>query len=200
MQEDLLEIARLFLPKYLTPEQHAEMFTELSKFPHLDQFFLPPGRISESMLQGDGWQGFVYIDFDTCVGQPTTGLVLSNSCDIDPANKPPDLTNVLFSPLISVSRYEKMLRTAGSTDDQVANVLGNIRKQRVTDMFHLPSKPYGPEESIALLGHVHSHPLDRFLRTEKSLVFRLSQSAFWCLLIKLSIHFCRAQEGVARFA
>jgi hypothetical protein len=196
--EDLFEDFRTFLPKYLTPSDKRELFDALSSYPNLPYHYLSPGDVQEELLQGDGWRGFVLINFHTLEKKNVSGVILSNSCDIDIRNS--RASRVLFCPLVSLRRYEDALREGGLSDDQIRNTLQDIRAQHVTYIYYLPKEQYGPEESVLVLDDVHSHPLADFLAQERSILFRLSQAAFYVLLIKLSIHFTRSQEGVRRFA
>jgi hypothetical protein len=93
-----------------------------------------------------------------------------------------------------------MLIAAGESEEQVTSVVDTIRRQRVTSIFHLPERTYGPEESMVRLDDVHVHPSVDFLRRNRKRIFRLDQFSFYLLLLKLSIHFCRSYEGVSRFA
>jgi hypothetical protein len=197
---DIEELARTYLPKYLTPKQQNELWAELRDFPSIGSFYLPPDATSEQALQGDGWRGLVVVRFETGEQRSVTGLILSNSCDIAPENQRALPTNVVFAPLVALDRYVDRLIAAGQTTEQVASLLDTIRRQEVTSLFYLPALSYGPPESVAFLDDVHSHPAPHFFGTTRARVFRLSMVAFWVLLLKLSIHFCRFQEGVPRFA
>lgn len=198
---DLTELARLYLPKYLTPKQQEDLYADLRAFPQFSSFYLAPeADTGHDVLQGDGWRGLIVLRFETGERRPITGLVLSNSCDMSPANPRPLPTNVVFAPLVALDRYVDRLRGAGQTEEQVTSVLDAIRKQEVTDLFYLPGLPYGPPESVAFLDDVHSHPAADFFGATRSRVFRLSMPFFWVLLLKLSIHFCRFNEKVQRFA
>ncbi len=196
---DLAELARVYLPKYLTPKQKEELWAELRAFPSLSSFYLAPDA-DEHTLQGDGWRGLIVVGFETGERRPVTGLILSNSCDIAPANARALPTNVVFAPLVALDRYVERLRGAGQTAEQVTSMLDAIRRQEVTSLFYLPALPYGPPESVAYLDDVHSHPASDFFSATRTRVFRLSMPAFYVLMLKLSIHFCRFQEGVQRFA
>lgn len=198
MSNDIFELIRLFLPKWLTPEQQRELFSDLKAFPHNQDIYLAPQATTEELLQGDCWKGFVAIDFKTRDAQRVTGLVLSNSCDIDVANKHMMPPSILFSPLISMSRFAELLEKSGKTPEQVKNSLDGIRSQQVTDIIYLPQALYGAAESLVVLSDIHSHPLSDFLSTNRSRVFRLNQYGFYVLLLKLSIHFSRFQENVTR--
>ena len=198
MTDELYEQIKLFLPKYLTPAEQNELFTELSKFPENPSMYLPDGVLSDDLLQGDGWRGFVAINFRSLERKVVSGIVLSNSCDIDITNKRALPTSVLFAPLIPLARYEQLLLGTGKTPEQVAGVLSAVRRQHVTSILYLPSAPHGPSESLVLLDDIHNHPLNDFIETSRTQLFRLNQYGFYILLIKLSIHFSRFQEGVKR--
>jgi hypothetical protein len=196
---DFFEQIKLSLPKYLTPKQKEDLFSELSKFPENYAFYLSNAAWAEQLLQGDGWRGFVAINFTTGEQKTVSGVIVSNSCDIAPDNVRDLPANVLFSPLIELSRYADQLRAVGKSAEQIASLLEAIRKQRVTSMFYLPEHPGICRESIILLHDIHAHPLPNFLGTERTCLFTLNQFAFYLFLIKLSIHFARFQEGVQRF-
>jgi hypothetical protein len=200
MAEDALDLARLYLPKYLTPSQKDELYAELRNFPSVSSFYLPPGGPDHELLQGDIWRGFVVVNFATGERRGVSGLLISNSCDVAPDNRrflPP---NAVFSPVIRLERYVEFLSAAGVTQAQIDSTLASVRKQLVSNVFYLPEAPYGPPESIVLFDDIHSHPLPDFIAAERTRQCRLNQVGFYILLLKLSIHFCRFQEGVARFA
>lgn len=195
---DIFEQAKLYLPKYLTSTQQRELFEQLREFPRIREFYLdkPP---EQTLLQGDGWRGFVVLDFFTSERKVISGVILSNSCDISPENLQMLPGRVLFSPLIRLSKYRRLLRDAGRSDEQIEGKLASIRKQEVTSIFWLPELPGTFEESMILLDDIHTHPLDDFVQRDRSRIFTLSQVGFYVLLLKLSIHFSRFQEGVQRY-
>ena len=197
MADELFDQAKLYLPKYLTPSAVKELFDELRLFPDNPKFYWH-GTPSADLLQGDGWKGLVAIDFRTLEKKTVSGVIFSNSCDIDVSNPRGREMNVLFAPLIRLSRYDRLLAESGRSPEQIADTLTSIRKQKVTYVFHLPHIPGVMEESIVLLDDIHAHPLSDFLSCERSRVFTLTQYAFYVFLLKLSIHFSRFQEGLAR--
>lgn len=195
---ELFEDIRRYLPKYLSPRDSSELFAQLASFPKTrSPFYLQNAALPEEPLQGDGWRGFVAIDFRTAERKELSGVVISNSCDIDPANRRDRAVNILFSPLIELSRYVTLLRQI-KTEAQITNALTAIRDQKVTSIFHLPEGAWGPE-GIVLLDTIHAHPLDDFLARDRTRLFRLSMYAFYIFVMKLSIHFMRMQEDVRRF-
>lgn len=196
---DIFEQAKPFLPKYLTPEQTKDLYSELSRFPAVKGFYLSGTTSDAQLLQGDGWRGFVAINFHTGDRKTISGVILSNSCDISAENERYHPVHVLFAPLIDLQRFAARLSSTGKTPEQVETILTSIRQQRVTSMFYLPSGPEPLEESIILLDDIHAHPLEHFMTQERQSLFTLSQHAFYIFLIKLSIHFCRFNEKVQRF-
>ena len=199
MLDELFDQFKNFLPKYLTPSQKKELFDALSSYPDLPYHYLPPSSLDEDLLQGDGWRGFLLVNFITLEKKVVSGVILSNSCDIDPRHRRATPRSVLFAPLVSLERYGEAMHQGGLSAERIGNALREIRAQHVTYIYYLPAGQYGPKESIILLDDIHSEPLPHFLAEDRGLLFRLSQAAFYILLIKLSIHFCRAQEGVRRF-
>lgn len=199
MTSDVFEQIKLFLPKYLTPAQAKELYTELAAFPEFKQFYLCGSALADELLQGDGWAGLVAINFYSREEKIVNGLVLSNSCDVSLENPRKTPVNLLFAPIISLSRFVERLQSAGQSLMQIENQLTAIRSQRTTSVFFLPKAEGVIEESVVLLDNIHAEPLDYFQNNYKRPLFTLSQHAFYIFIIKLSIHFCRFQEGVQRF-
>jgi hypothetical protein len=197
--EEIFEQVSLFLPKYLTPSQKQDLYSEMLKFPETTQFYLDRPDLSNQLLQGDGWQGFIAINFHTCQKKVVSGVILSNSCDVSTDNSRSLPVNILFAPLVSLSQYQKLLLVNGKSLAQVDSQFNEIRHQKVTSIFYLPRLSEVIEESIILLDDIHVHPLKNFLEVNHRPIFKLNQFAFYLFLIKLSIHFCRFQEGIQRF-
>jgi len=196
MSENFFEQIKLFLPKYLTPSEQRELYESLNRHPEaVDNFYLTPD-FSSDFLQGDSWIGFVTINFETLEKKTVSGVIVSNSCDIDPRNNH-FKRNILFSPLIKLSNYIRLLETSGRTDTD--NIALSIKKQHVTNIFYLPKYGDSIDECIILLDNIYQHPLSDFITREKTKIITLSQYAFYIFLIKLSIHFSRFQENVNRF-
>jgi len=199
-ESDIFEQIKLYLPKYLTPTQTEDLYEELKKFPDFTTYYWDSDEFREQLLQGDGWRGFVVIDFGTGDRKSVSGMIVSNSCDIAMENARYYPVNILFAPLIKLEGYLDRLREAGRTNTQIESVAGNIRKQRCTNIFYLPGCPGSLQESMILLDDIHAHPLQDFLGRERLSLFTLSQPAFYIFLLKLSIHLCRFREDVRRFS
>lgn len=196
---DLSDLARVYLPKYLTPKEARDLWVELEQYPDkIGSFYEPPDQQDARALQGDGWRGLVVVQFDTLKRRAIRGLIISNSCDFAPDNERYIPANVVFCPLLDLNRFAERLRAAGQEQRSIDQTLTAIRQQQVTSMFHLPEAAYGPEESVAFFDDIHTQPAASFFEAERTRLFRLSMKAFYVLLLKLSIHFCRFNERVPR--
>lgn len=138
-QSSLLEELRVFLPKFLSEAEHHQLVDELGTFPTASAFYLPHEMKEPQILQADGWRGFLIADIQSGERKHVSGVVLSNSCDIDLSNKRTLLPRVIFSPLISVAAYRARLSSSGMADHRIEDQLRAIREQTVTNIFHLPS-------------------------------------------------------------
>src|SRR5262249_8397784 len=119
---------------------------------------------------------------------------------ISPENKREFPPRIVFAPLVSLDAYANLLRNSGAVPPEVIeNKITSIRKQQVTSLFFVPGGANLQGDHIALLDDLHSLPLKIFLdEQEKSKLFTLGQMGFYLFLLKLSIHFCRFREGIAR--
>ncbi len=194
-----LEEIAAFLPQWLSNEQKGSLFRELEKVPVGFKFYDGTEQFRDEFLQGDGWSGFVAIDFETLQRQQVSGVIISNSCDIDPNNREDHERNILFAPLLSLARFRNCLIEGGIAVQTVDQKMDLIRQQRITDIFYLPQQPGTQEELIILLDDIHRHPLANFLARDRAKLFTLTQTAFYVFLIKISIHFHRVKEGVVRW-
>lgn len=200
MAEINLEDIAVYLPKYLSPTEQKGLYEELKKFPNDSfKFYDETGKFDHELLQGDSWRGLMAINFQTLEKKAISGVVISNSCDVDINNRRAFSPNILFAPLIKLSDFKNLLEANGDSKEIVAAKVLNIKKQFNTSSFYMPECPGKTEESIILLDDIHRHPLSDFKLTEKSKIFTLTQAAFYLFLIKLSIHFHRVQEGVHRY-
>lgn len=156
----------------------------------------------DSLLQGDIYDGV------PCVTRKggelkISGrrvLLLSNSCDASPDNPrhiPLDLT---IAPLLRLDRYGQMLLDKGVSQGAVDDITSAIRKQEKTNLIYIPAGAKVDCEMVALLDRVQSLTITDFLAAAPSRLAVLTQRGFWVLLVKLSMHFLRPHEGVARTA
>ena len=79
------------IPYYLAEVDQKSLVAELKAFTvgKTPSYFLSDyyNVFKLDLLQEDGWQGFQLFLFDSGERRLVRGVVLSNSCDIDPTNK-----------------------------------------------------------------------------------------------------------------
>ena len=191
------------IPYYLTAEDQRVLIDELRAIsqggradyilsPHQDSF-------KRTMLQGDGWRGFQLFLFDSGERHFIKGLVLSNSCDVDPGNSRDIPTRVIFAPLVRLSAYENLLRLSGVEEQRLGDKVAAIQAQKTTDMFFIPAGGALNEDYVVCFDDVHSMPMAAHAQAkDREKLFTLSNTGFYMLVLKLSVHFCRLQENVNR--
>ncbi|MDD5474891.1 MAG: hypothetical protein PHU03_00075 [Syntrophales bacterium] len=186
-----------YIPYYLTQEQKNNLIRALEGFP--DNFMYYTRLYPDEILQGDGWNSFELIEYSSRTLCNVRGIILSNSCDIDPDNERDLPVNIVFAPIIPLSSYIEVLENSGISRTEIDSKLDAIRKQHVYTLFYLPQGMGLDDEYIALLDDIHSMPLAVFLeKSEKIKLFTLSTSGFYLFLLKLSIRFCRFREEISR--
>ena len=194
------EDLRTGLPAYLTAADQVALTKGLRDFMQSQRLsgFYYATRDPEP-LQGDVWGRVDVFKFETGERKRVRAMVVSNSCDISAGNArylPPRLTVATVVPLAS---YEQLLLTNGLTRQRVSDHLQQVRAQMVTQLFYLPPGGAMQTEHVALLQDLHSLPLEAMAaQPPKPRLASLSQFAFYLLLFKLSVHFCRFLEGVDR--
>lgn len=190
------------IPYYLSFDDKKALTTELDNLVKggTAQFVLDPHNphYLGGMVQGDGWRGFSMLtESDTKTS--VRGLVLSNSCDIDPNNKRDTPSRVVFAPLIKLNKYERILRDNGVDESRISAKITSIKAQHTTNLFYIPRGPAQPEEYIVPLDDVHSMTIAAHLRSQdREKLFMLNMTGFYMLLLKISIHFCRFHENMNR--
>jgi hypothetical protein len=189
------------IPPYLTLEQKGALASALSRFPNEKEYYLSDLYNGE-MLQGDCWTNLQVFQFDTGDKKKVPGIILSNSCDISPENRREMPPNVVFSPVIKLSKYATLLENSGVEPAKVRAKIEAIRKQAVTTIFYLPDAVGGlGDEYIAILDNVHTIPSAAIKISEDNKKgFTLNTLGFYMFIFKLSINFCRLRENVARAA
>ncbi len=194
------ETIRDQIPFYLTQPQKQSLAAGLREFEQsstISSFSIT--QYADETLQGDGWSKFQIFNFDTGIRRNVKGMVISNSCDIDPGNRRDTPSKITFVPLIPLGKLEQLWLENGFRAERLSQKLNDIRAQRVTDFFYIPQTGQLEEESVAILHDAHTMPLDALLdTTQRKKLFTLSQVAFYLLLFKLSVHFCRMHENVSR--
>jgi len=192
-----------YLPKYLSTESQKELFDDIRKFiegNNLSKIFTRILENENIIYQGDGLKGFKFYSFEKNELKVGPGLVLSNTCDLSLDNKRYMPTQILYAPIIAVSRYINILTENGISQEQINSHLKSIREQEITSIFYIPPVEGRIDESMVFLDRISN--MRNSLATTKELlserIFTLSNFGFYLFLLKLSIHFTRIREGVDR--
>jgi len=185
------------IPYYLTMPQKQGLLKALQDFPSNTNYYL--NGYENSLLQGDGWTKLQMRTFETGAKESILGIILSNSCDMSPDNKrsmPPQIT---FAPLVPLRAYTSLLEQSGIDAGSINDKMTSIKDQRVTSVFFLPAGSGLQEDHIALLDMLYTMPAKVFeSESAKSKTFTLSLVGFYLFIFKLSVHFCRFGENLAR--
>ena len=82
---------------------------------------------------------------------------------------------------------------------QIDEKLAAIRVQKTNNLFFLPSGGPLVDDHVVRLDDAHSMPVAvHNAARDRGKLFTLSNTGFYMLALKLSIHFCRLQEKVNR--
>jgi len=197
---EVLEDFKQYLPTYLSAEGSAALFAQLKDFPRNIDSRLYTSRLlgEKNLFQGDGVKEMPVTNLPDSKIKPSRVMIISNTCDIDPANPRVVPGRVMYCPIIHFNRFENAIRSgAPSTPTEFFD---DIRRQRVSSMFYLPSiEPLGGE-GIVLLDQTNNCDA-AVIRQEEipaQRIFTLSDYGFYLFLFKLSIHLTRIREGIAR--
>ncbi len=191
------------IPYYLTAEDRRVLVDELKVISQggTAEYLLSTHHDSfgEAMLQGDGWRGFMLFSFNSGEARSVRGLILSNSCDIDPSN-PRDLpARVTFAPLVKLAAYVDLLRKSGISQERIEAKIKAIKSQKTTNVFYIPAGNFLSEDYVVRFDEIHSMPVAAHSdNSDRQKLFTLSNTGFYMLVLKLSIHFCRFQEKLNR--
>ena len=201
------EEIKKYLPQHLSSSAQNELFKDLNGFPHnIDQrIYSSELAKQKNIFQGDGITELLYINFpDTNIGE-VPGIILSNTCDIDPANKRFMALRMVYTPIFNLAKYEQSLITIHVESGQksiqaIKSHISDIKKQYISHIFYLPKGGKLKNDSILFFDRINNCPSD--LIDSKSIpdkrIFTLSNYGFYLFLFKLSVHFTRIRDGVSR--
>jgi len=203
MSSWVVENIDLFLPRYLTNTTASALIDSLRQFPdNIDQrLYLGSIATDLPVLQGDGIRGLMVCHVPAQRFYEAPCVVLSNSCDIDPANERHTPVNVCYAPILRLDKYHHELVERYS-HAKAASVVESIRKQHITQYFYLPRGLGLDYEGLVSLDQLCSAPSTPEFHSQMKArrLFTLSQYGFYLFLFKLSVHFTRMGEGLDRDA
>jgi len=187
------------IPFYLTQEEKVGLVTVLKNWPNPMDYYIQ--RYPNEVLQGDAWTKLPIRSFSTGELGRVDGIVLSNSCSVDPENNRDRPQKITMAPLVNFDAYKKFLEKSGADAEQLAAKVKAIKEQRIHNVFYLPAAGEIETDKIAFLDDLHSFPanqLDPRPSSNNSKLVTLSMVGFYLFVFKLSIHFCRLHENVER--
>jgi len=191
-----------YLPKYLSAQKQKDLYEQLRDFPHnVHKIYGRDTSFKEGILQSDIVKAIPFYNLPDTNHKNTTVMVVSNSCDIDPANKRPTTPKISYVPIIRLNKFVELLKNNSIDEKRIQSTVESIKKQEKTNMFYLPKGQYMQEESIALFENIISINRDKFFSLamqSESKIATLGNYGFYMFLLKLSIHFTRIQEAVDR--
>lgn len=192
------------IPYYLTEENRQGFIKELESLIRSGgtNIFLSNHHhdSKDFLLQGDGWRGFEFFLFEEGKKLSVKGIVISNSCDTHPDNPRDIPTRVIFAPLVRLSAFRTLLVQSGIDREQVENKIQAIKSQKTSNIFFIAAGNKLEEDYIVRLDDIHSMPVTRHQEhPERERIFTLNMSGFYLFVFKLSVHFCRLQEGITRW-
>lgn len=201
MTSEILDDVKIYLPKYLSEEQQAKLFDELSAFPeNVDgRFYTSFLKDEEILFQGDGFKEVSYPDYENQKFRTVKGFLVSNTCDSNLGNTRMFTPYISVAPIFSLQKWQDVL-LSNFPEASVQSHVDAIRRQRVSQFFYLPVNGAGTEEMFVRFDCVFSIPAGQELEQSllKGRLFTLSNYGFYMLLVKLGIHLTRIQERVDR--
>ena len=199
-----LEDLRIYLPKYLSAESEKSLHAEIKSFlanSWPNKYYTSRLQHENIVFQGDAIQDLPFTNHPDSTERLTTCMVISNTCDIDLANKRPLPTLVSYCPIIKLSKYKSLLSAQSAADSKsIDDHIDAIKRQENTSIFFLPSAGSISEDSIVLFDRPTHYPNNFINRQEleKQRLFTLSDFGAYLLLLKLSVHFTRIKDKVDR--
>lgn len=200
---ELVNDISLYLPRFLSDEKREYLKQELKAFSDgCDSGKYYTNRLKDSgyLFQGDIISDVPYLNFPNLTIKPIKALILSNTCDMDINNSRPNPTRIMYAPLLSLNNYQKSLVAKGIQKQSIDSHISSIKDQLVSQILYLPNVPFTDDDAIVLFDQTISCPLDEktITRFIGNRLTTLNNFGFYLLLLKLSYHFTRVQDGVDR--
>lgn len=200
---NLLDNIRLYLPKYLSEESTKILLQNIGGFPNNISHSLYTKNLNADIIfQGDALLSMPIINLPETEIKSAPALILSNTCDIDLANKRPIASQICYTPIFQLNKYIEMLKRNNkySKKEYLSQHLEKLKKQYITQMIYLPIGVGLNYEGVVFLDRIVNCQNNHILRNDLSekRLFSLSNYGYYLLLTKLSIHFSRLQEKIDR--
>lgn len=194
-----------YLPQYLSDTSKDALLKELKNYPNYKNIYSDKKDLEKKILQGDGFSQLPFIELPQITEKQINGIILSNSCDIDPSNCRLHNINVVYAPIISLEKYRTLLikehvDTQKKTLADIESHIRVIKSQKLTNVLYLQPSKLLNFDSIVFFDRCMSAP-PKDLISENNLnnkLFTLNNFGFYLFLFKLSYHSTRIKENVDR--
>ena len=137
-----LDDLRVYLPKYLSAENYDQLISQLRDFPaNIDKRMFTIGLEPNIIYQGDALKDMPVVNIenlDLGVKQRPC-MIVSNTCDMDLNNTRMYPTTMLYTPIVQLNNYIKVLSQYGASEEKIKNHISDVKAQKVSSMFYLPS-------------------------------------------------------------
>jgi len=191
-----------YLPNYLNTKEQKALFDELNEFPDNIDTRLYSNKLDDNIIyQGDGLKDLPIVDLTNIEKgiKLQKCIILSNTCDMDIANKRNFTPSIIYAPIIALSNYRRYLEKNKIDKEKIKSHIVSIKKQFITQILFLPANNT-IEDSLVFLDRIQNIDYRYISRKtlEERRLFTLSNYGFYLFIYKLSIHFLRIQERVHR--
>lgn len=202
-----LEDIKRYLPKYLSAAAQVELFDELKHFPgNIDQrLYTTSLKEASNIFQGDGIRDLLFVNLPAKEINPAPGIIISNTCDIDPGHKRLMPMRIVYAPIFNLEKYKLALfkdhvQTGSRSGESIESHINEITKQRISHIFYLPKTEGLENDSLVFFDRLNNCPSDFFQgeQVQNKRIFILSDYGYYLFLFKLSVHFTRIREGISR--
>jgi hypothetical protein len=195
------EEIKKYLPKYLSDSSTKELLKSLGSFPDNIQSSLYTTELANQkvIFQGDGLLGMTTINLpDPTIGQ-VPALIFSNTCDIDLSNERAYPSQICYAPILKLNSFLGLVEKKKGKG-YAKEFIDKVKKQYITQIVYLPIGGGLTYEGIVFLDRINNFPNNLVSRQNlrENRLFSLSNYGLYLLLLKLSIHFSRIQEGIDR--
>ena len=191
-----------FLPKCLSEKSASDLLQDLVKFPEGfdSRVFSFTGEADCGVLyQGDGLSNFDFVFLPDTIKIQGKGIILSNTCDLDLDNNKATQRVIVYAPIFNLKKWQERLSNEKGPIF-AEQFVRKIRRQEIAQLFYLPHSTKTKEEAFVDLAQINHCARETVTENQikEDRLFSLNNTGFYVLLFKISVFYCRLQEGIDR--
>lgn len=202
------------IPSYLLEESKEALKQALKNFPSptKPEKFYAESNNTSLFYQGDGIFEIPFFSLDEN-GNATVkyydGMVLSNTCGIDPSNVKSYETYINIAKILNLNEFTNYLVEQGVSKDKVESLKTDLKENRINNFIYIPGfirNEFEYPDSIVQIDQISSIPLKKIYegydleyKNKGDRIFSFSNYGFYVLIVKLSVFFSRFSEKIDRF-